>query len=68
MKPLSNQIMLITYADSLGRNLRELHEVLDRPRETGALRSRPIARSTRPLAAGMTSARWQTAIILWRTT
>ena len=30
MKPLSNQIMLITYADSLGRDLRELREVLDR--------------------------------------
>lgn len=29
MKKLSNQIMLITYSDSLGRNMRELEEILD---------------------------------------
>ncbi len=28
MKPISNQAMLITYADSMGKNLKELHTVL----------------------------------------
>ena len=28
---MKNQIMLITYADSLGQNLTELHELLDGP-------------------------------------
>ena len=27
---LDNKIMLITYADSLGKNISELHEVLDK--------------------------------------
>ena len=30
MKKLNNQIMLITYADSMGKNLKELHTVLNR--------------------------------------
>ena len=30
MKKLDNKIMLITYADSLGKNLPDLKEVLDR--------------------------------------
>lgn len=30
MKKLSNQIMLITYSDSLGQNIQELEEILDR--------------------------------------
>ena len=27
---IQNKIMLITYADSMGKNIRELHSVLDR--------------------------------------
>lgn len=27
---LDNKIMLITYADSMGKNISELHEILDR--------------------------------------